>query len=121
MYSFPNEALTQSAQSLLPKRLKPGTKLRNSRYIEQVYGLKFTQGRDFDLLETADCGPAFEESFRNESLIVYVLPGRDGSRGDAIPDPDLSGDNARLITGYPLRYLALILFAYNPLSRNLGT
>ena len=47
IYSFPNGKQAQGVQAILPKAMKPGTKIRSSKSLEQTYALKFIPGRGF--------------------------------------------------------------------------
>ena len=83
IYSFPNGKQAQGVQAILPKAMKPGTKIRSSKSLEQTYALKFIPGRGFVRSEAVERGPKFEAPFRNESLIIFVLP---GSRGSSVQE-----------------------------------
>lgn len=88
IYSFPTAKQAQGVQAILPKAMKPGTKIRSAKGIEQICNLKFIPGRGFVRSETVDRGPRFEAPFRNESLIIFVLPGNGGSRIEEVPDAE---------------------------------
>lgn len=90
IYSFPNGKQAQGVQAILPKAMKPGTKVRSSKSLEQTYALKFIPGRGFVRSEAVERGPKFEAPFRNESLIIFVLPGSGGSSLQEDPDTEPS-------------------------------
>lgn len=75
IYSFPTAKQAQGVQAILPKAMKPGTKIRGAKSIEKAFDLVFVPGKGFSQAQALNRGPGFEAPFRNESLIIFVLPG----------------------------------------------
>lgn len=97
IYSFPTAKAAQGVQAILPKAMKPGTKIRSAKSIERAYALKFTPGRGFARSEAVERGPKFEAPFRNESLIIFVLPGNGGSSVQEDPGVEISEMSSEVV------------------------
>ena len=117
IYSFPNGKQAQGVQAILPKAMKPGTKIRSSKSLEQTYALKFIPGRGFVRSEAVERGPKFEAPFRNESLIIFVLPGSRGSSVQEDSDTETSEEGKKTMPETQVPETAIEKAA----SRNPGT
>lgn len=100
MYCFPDAAKAQTAQAMLPKAMKPGTKIRTSKFIEDTYNLKFLPKKGFIQAGALERGPDFEALFSNTALEAYVLPQKETYHPPQEINPDGESEAAEA-TGEP--------------------